>query len=545
MLQRTKYSRLRNDSLTSQEDWPQGALPLKGDLCVSSDPSPLDSRTLPDQDSSTLRGFIPRMANIKLHSPVSLLGVKGQTNRHRHKTIDEHTDRPLSRTEWTSRPNQRLCSQTSLPLPPTHCHNQNHSTLHCIRRPITLHRIASLPWTPGCPPRSHRDRLSCLKTSSAAEECTTVGQEKRAVHHHLKYMGSLEVTQSMKTLDFNTRMQVTREAISRLCERTRGAKTAVKNKRPLHKGLSAVLGQHNLRFSGRSVILTVFPDSVTLITACSLQTIAHHPMPSISFASGGDPDMADFIAYVAKDPVNRRVCYILECPQGQACEVINSIGQAFETCFHQLLSHAPSTLPAISRSAVGSRKWSLEDTMKDHEGNKHNECRDYYNVIPGKTPPIGGVQDMRLSGGADDADAGMQEVSSSEPVSLYENRCITEQTLAPSAVTSNISGQQRTAQTDSENLSEKLIQDWLGREQAESLLTCSGDFLVRESSSTTGQYVLSGMEGATVRHLLLVRTRDQVFLSIWSPGAFPHGEPDANHFWSIELCLRQPILQRH
>lgn len=50
----------------------------------------------------------------------------------------------------------------------------------------------------------------------------------------------------------------------------------------------------------------------------------------------------------------------------------------------------------------------------------------------------------------------------------------------------------------------------LGREQAESLLTCSGDFLVRESSSASGQYVLSGMEGGTARHLLLVDAHGQV-----------------------------------
>lgn len=50
----------------------------------------------------------------------------------------------------------------------------------------------------------------------------------------------------------------------------------------------------------------------------------------------------------------------------------------------------------------------------------------------------------------------------------------------------------------------------LGREQAESLLTCSGDFLVRESSSASGQYVLSGMEGGRARHLLLVDAHGQV-----------------------------------
>ena len=50
----------------------------------------------------------------------------------------------------------------------------------------------------------------------------------------------------------------------------------------------------------------------------------------------------------------------------------------------------------------------------------------------------------------------------------------------------------------------------LGRKQAEALLSCSGDFLVRESCSASGQYVLSGMEGQTVKHLLLVHPNGQV-----------------------------------
>lgn len=94
-------------------------------------------------------------------------------------------------------------------------------------------------------------------------------------------------------------------------------------------------------------------------------------------------DMADYIAYVAKDLFNQRgkahfiivvtrastallfwynyhrqrkspsvslsACHILECPHGRAGEVINSIGQAFETRFRQLLSHAPSLLSTSPR----------------------------------------------------------------------------------------------------------------------------------------------------------------------------------------------------
>lgn len=48
-------------------------------------------------------------------------------------------------------------------------------------------------------------------------------------------------------------------------------------------------------------------------------------------------------------------CHILECPQGRATEVINSIGQAFEARFRQLLNHTPSLLssnPRLSLSLV-------------------------------------------------------------------------------------------------------------------------------------------------------------------------------------------------
>uniref|UniRef100_A0A8D3BIL9 SHC adaptor protein 4 n=1 Tax=Scophthalmus maximus TaxID=52904 RepID=A0A8D3BIL9_SCOMX len=341
-----------------------------------------------------------------------------------------------------------------------------------------------------------------------------------------KYMGSVEVTQSMRNLDFDTRMQVTREAISRLCERT-SAKTAVKTKR----GPSSVLGQINLQFSGCRISLTVSTDSVTLIAASSLQKIAHHPMQAISFASGGEPDVVDYIAYVAKDHANQRACHILECPQGRACEVINSIGQAFETRFRQLLSHTP---PLVTEEMITDRKAKQEGEV--------SEQSDYYNVIPGKTPPPGGIEDLRIAGEENKRDADVQDVRT------YHN---TETQVRQEI--DLVSAEQCTS------LSESLIQDlireevWfhgrIGRKQAESLLTCSGDFLVRESSSASGQYVLSGMEGATVRHLLLidphgqVRTRDQVFLSVGHLVRF-HMENQMPIVSGIsELRLKQPVLQ--
>ncbi|KAM9861132.1 SHC-transforming protein 1-like [Aulostomus maculatus] len=479
MLKRTKYSRLRNDSLTSLEDWP---------LCLDSDFAQLDPGTPAHHVPSTLRDFIPRLANIPLQSPSSLHGLREQTHTPRNRTADGRT---------------------------------GSSALHS----------------------QHKGAVCC----------SVVGMASRAVHHHIKYMGSVEVTQSMRALDFETRMQVTREAISRLCKRT-SAKMAPKTKGPAPKGLSSVLGGINLQFSGSRIILTVSTDSVTLIAASSLQKIAHHAIQAISFASGGEPDMADYIAYVAKDLVNQRACHILECPQGRAADVINSIGQAFETRFRQLLRQTPPLLAINPRSAGRvCRSWSPQEITPVREEGEVREKSQYYNVIPGKTPPPGGIEDFRVTRGENEQDAGSRQVFSALPSSLYENCSITEEAAASPTDSLEPPEQCFTLpETQIQDLIQK--EGWfhgrIGREQAESLLMSSGDFLVRESSSACGQYVLSGMEGATVRHLLLVdprgqvRTRDQVFLSVGHLVRFHMESQMPIVSGSSELCLKQPILQR-
>ncbi|XP_020496826.1 SHC-transforming protein 1 [Labrus bergylta] len=558
MLKRTKYSRLRNDSLSTLEDRPQRMLPLKGDLCLDSDFAQMNAGMPTNQGQSTLRDFIPRVANIRLHSPISLCGLRGQTHTAGDRNIDGHSERPLPRTESCSGPDQRFCSQRPRSVPLSASQTLNQSALSFTKRPVTLHRMTSLPWTPSCP---HRDGLCCSKTFSAVDDCTVVQPANRRIHHHIKYMGSVEVTQSMRTLDFDTRRQVTREAISRLCERT-SAKTAFKSKRSVCKGLTAVLGQINLQFSGSRIVLAVSTDSVTMIAASSLHKIAHHPMQAVSFASGGDPDMADYIAYVAKDLCNHRACHILECPRGRANEVISSIGQAFEARFRQLLSQPPSLLSNNTRSAGRlCHIWSPEETITEQKAKQQegevSEHRDYYNMTPGQTPAPVGEDNLWITGEEIKQTADVPAVCSSQSVSMYENCSITEETPAPSTDSLESWTNAEPCSPLPETSIQNLIQEegWfhgrLGREVAESLLTCSGDFLVRESSSASGQYVLSGMEGATVRHLLLVdphgqvRTRDQVFLSVGHLVRFHMENQTPIISGSSELCLRQPVLQRH
>ena len=68
-------------------------------------------------------------------------------------------------------------------------------------------------------------------------------------------------------------------------------------------------------------------------------------MPNISFASGGDADKLDFVAYVAKDRKHVRSCYVLECGGGLAQDVITTIGQAFELRFKEFMKRTPISKP--------------------------------------------------------------------------------------------------------------------------------------------------------------------------------------------------------
>ncbi|KAK2112626.1 sporulation-specific csd4-like protein [Saguinus oedipus] len=206
-------------------------------------------------------------------------------------------------------------------------------------------------------------------------------------------MGCVEVLQSMRALDFNTRTQVTREAISLVCEAVPGAKGVTRRRKPCSRQLSSILGRSNLKFAGMPITLTISTSSLNLMATDCKQIIANHHVQSISFASGGDPDIAEYVTYVAKDPVNQRACQILECPEGLAQDVISTIGQAFELRFKQYLRKPPKLVTPHDRMAGfdGSAWGEEEEEPPDHQ---------YYNDFPGKEPRLAGVVDMRLWEGA-------------------------------------------------------------------------------------------------------------------------------------------------
>ncbi|XP_078097528.1 SHC-transforming protein 1-like isoform X3 [Mustelus asterias] len=236
----------------------------------------------------------------------------------------------------------------------------------------------------------------------------------------VRYMGCVEVLQSMRSVDFNTRTQVTREAISRVCEAVPGAKGALRRRKPPSKGLSTILGKSNLQFAGMNIVMSISTSSLNLMIPHSKQIIANHHMQSVSFASGGDPDTTDYVAYVAKDPVNQRACHILECSNDLAQDVINTIGKAFELRFKQYLKSSPVVITPNERRP-GLAIWNVESEEDQNHG--------YYNEIPGKPAATGILQSAKVEEDSaaysnDDQlkkDGDLPQSANPSSIAIYEN----------------------------------------------------------------------------------------------------------------------------
>ncbi|XP_053129052.1 SHC-transforming protein 4 isoform X2 [Hemicordylus capensis] len=539
MLHRAKYSRFRNESPTSfEEDGQSKPLHLKGSTpSHSSMPNmSIEDVTTGTPDSNiALCTLIPRMANIKLANPSTLPSLKNFCLRTKEV------------------PRIKLTECVTVPSSPT-------------SPDISLTSSLSTSY-----PRGDLDKL--LKANiqedhfllGSEESAFTTKQDKDlgqrgesslriGILYAVRYMGCIEVLQSMRSLDFGTRTQVTREAISRLCEAVPGTHGTVKKRKPPAKFLSPVLGKSNLQFSGMNIKLTISTTSLTLFNVETQQIIANHHMQSISFASGGDPDTTDYVAYVAKDPVNQRACHILECPSGVAQDVINTIGQAFELRFKQYLKNPSALIASNEREVVnlGGSTWNIRD-KEDHE---------YYNEIPGKEPPSGGLSDTRLKvpteqrkNGPEHSEQQYCPPGSPKSMNIYEN-CPEDYKATESLesieqnLASNMAGLGGVTGIKQQLWNEECYHGKLTRKAAESLLVNDGDFLVRESATSPGQYVLSGLQSGQAKHLLLVdpegkvRTKDHVFDSVGHLIRY-HMENKLPIISSgSELNLNQPVRRR-
>ncbi|XP_075908738.1 SHC-transforming protein 1-like isoform X1 [Petromyzon marinus] len=421
------------------------------------------------------------------------------------------------------------------------------------------------------------------------------------VTYIVRYMGCIEVLQSMRTLDFKTRTHVTREAIARVCEAVPSVKDSFRRRKQQQqqaKALSSVLGNNNLQFSGMNITLTVSTSSLTLTTPDTKQIIASHHMQSISFASGGDPDTTDYVAYVAKDPVNLRACHIVECGDGLAQDVISTIGQAFELRFKQYLKNPPKLIAPHDRmlSLEGSAWDEEEEEEMDEVEEEVEEKHQYYNHVPGRQPPPGGR--TQAAGGGEEAGprpgsdtrggdvkrtphgytgavgehtyvnthvpCAARGVTQPPHRDAFDMRpfedALKQQGVSPplpdggggSPTPPGSSSPPPPPATASSSMEEALRRErWyhgkMSRHDAEQLLQEDGDFLVRESMTSRGQYVLTGLQQQHGKHLLLVdphgvvRTKDRRFDSVSHLIGYHRDNQLPIISAGSELSLKQPV----
>ena len=128
-------------------------------------------------------------------------------------------------------------------------------------------------------------------------------------------------------------------------------------------------------------------------------------------------DTFDFAAYVAKDTQYGRACFVLECGDGRAQDVITTIGQAFELRFKEFLRRAPRSVKydfkilqiikfinrfinvvfyslenshfnGISSSSPSTNCTAVAGSfLPQPPPNVRSDDREYYNDLPGKIPP--------------------------------------------------------------------------------------------------------------------------------------------------------------
>ncbi|XP_029300965.1 SHC-transforming protein 3 [Cottoperca gobio] len=415
MLHRTKYNRFRNESVTSVDDLlhglsmnpkvsatPQSAaetsytppteVQSSSTTTASSTPTSHGSDHLED-GGTTLCTLINKVSSLKFSNSGSLLGIKGLPSAVKDLAVSKLQGGGGSGSGSSSGSSPSAATAAASGVGGSLCSSASHSTPCSQLEPaVNMSKKSRLDelqpggedWNPGGggglvskPPRGWLH---------SSEKISGPG-----VTYIVKYLGCIEVLRSMRSLDFTTRSQITREAISLVCEAVPGTKGALRKRKPPSKALSSILGKSNLQFAGMSINLNISTSSLNLMTPDCKQIIANHHMQSISFASGGDPDTTDFVAYVAKDPVNRRACHILECSDGLAQDVISTIGQAFDLRFQQYLQ-----CPSGKLSSTHDRVLNMEElpwTEEEEESSEHP----YYNNIPGKMPPPGGFIDTRLT----------------------------------------------------------------------------------------------------------------------------------------------------
>ncbi|KAI0980039.1 hypothetical protein GJ496_011247 [Pomphorhynchus laevis] len=202
----------------------------------------------------------------------------------------------------------------------------------------------------------------------------------------------------------------------------------------------------------------------------------NHKMELVSFASGGEGSTSSCIAYVAKDDMNRRICYVLQSLSGLESMIISTIGQAFDLKYSDSLNH---------------------DTNGQHEVNS-----DHIFQLDSTVNPNMQQTNRALIHHNDSIDQNVNNFKQENSNFVHQPIPIRPTNDGHLPMQGQVLNKKSAA---AENLDSELwFHGNISRAKAEELLRKDGDFLVRECSQIPGQYVLSGRYACQPRHLLLV-----------------------------------------
>ena len=313
------------------------------------------------------------------------------------------------------------------------------------------------------------------------------------------YVGCIEILTPMKAMDFQSRSLVAKECIHRVCEAA-NRKSPSKKRRVEKRVQSCISESPCLEHSGETVVLNISSECLELISSQTNEVVARHDMPNVSFASGGDSSCTRMVAYVAKDGMEWRACYVLDvCGTDKAQTVISTIGHAFE------LRYKTFCCDDVERRNTIKRKNSpMSDVKCDSE---------YYNDLPGKVPPeMSDGSTSTYDKRRDRLHSNLIDLNTTIDYVNDDNNSV----AAASSTRDTVFDMQCFSLAPEVQLSQLLLENWyhgpISRAASESLLKADGDFLVRESQGSAGQYVLTGLNAGQPKHLLLIGKIVKLFI---------------------------------
>ena len=159
----------------------------------------------------------------------------------------------------------------------------------------------------------------------------------------ITYIGYIGVKTSMRSLSPKCRSEVAKECINRLCI-ANNIKRKIEDK-PHDCRIDQMLDKKPiLTHTGTPVRLEVTSKHLTVFSRDTDQIITRHEMPNVSFASSGDEETVDFVAYVAKNSEFARACFVLKCGYNSGTKVLDSIARGFQKRTYQILSNNNTTI---------------------------------------------------------------------------------------------------------------------------------------------------------------------------------------------------------